>query len=525
MKKWQRALVLALSLMLVVAPMTGITGVAETASVYPLETDVKLTIWSRITSAASAYITSLSENAAVIAYQEATGIDVEFIHPISGQETESFNLLIATGTYPDIMCASSYAGGVAAAVLDGVYADLTDYLPDYAPNYWSFVENDPDFRKLASTEEGRFTTMYNYKNQYEPYYYRTQFRQDLLDEFGMEIPLTLDDYEAYFEAVKTNHPEMVPYALNNDGLECSILCAWNIGELRGNGSGCNWYVVDGKAKSGYYAPELKEYLELMHSWYEKGYISTDFITENPSTLFQTGEAASCSINGYGQYATMKELGIPMISGRYARINPEDQIHTLRRYWPNNGGDTYFSGAADEETLQVALRFVDYGYTDDGILLMNFGPKGVTWDEVDEDGFPLYNDNILNNPELPMNNAEEILRLHGTGWARYRYGDKYCMATNQKDPESWAYRERWGDDETVDNTYAMPPFTLSAEADERLAQIMTNVKTHANEMVLKYITGAADLALFDTEYTAVLESFGIQEAIDIYQQGYDTYMAR
>lgn len=55
--------------------------------------------------------------------------------------------------------------------------------------------------------------------------------------------------------------------------------------------------------------------------------------------------------------------------------------------------------------------------------------------------------------------------------------------------------------------------------------MTNVKTHANEMVLKYITGAADLALFDTEYTAVLESFGVQEAIDIYQQGYDTYMAR
>ena len=31
--------------------------------------------------------------------------------------------------------------------------------------------------------------------------------------------------------------------------------------------------------------------------------------------------------------------------------------------------------------------------------------------------------------------------------------------------------------------------------------------------------------FDTEYTAVLESFGIQEAIDIYQKGYDTYMAR
>lgn len=294
---------LALALLLVVAPLSGVTvGEAETEGIYPLETDVKLTIWSKITSAASAYITSLSENATVIAYQEATGIDVEFIHPVAGQETESFNLLIAIGTYPDIMCASGYAGGVAAAVLDGVYADLTDYLPDYESNYWPFAENAPDFKKLASTEEGRFNTMYNYKNQYEPYYYRTQFREDYLEEFGMDIPVTLDEYEAYFEAVKTNHTDVITY-----------------------------------------------------------------------TSMRTIRSTPC------------------------------------------------------------------------------------------DGFSLYNDNILHNPELPMNNAEEILRLHGTGWARYRYGDKYCMATNQKDPEAGAYRERWGDEVTVDSAYAMPPFTLSAEA--------------------------------------------------------------
>ena len=67
--------------------------------------------------------------------------------------------------------------------------------------------------------------------------------------------------------------------------------------------------------------------------------------------------------------------------------------------------------------------------------------------------------------------------------------------------------------------------LEADASERRAEIMNNVETHAKEMVLKYITGAADLANFDTEYTQVLKDFGVEEAIEITQAGYEAYLAK
>lgn len=519
MKVWKRFLSVSLLLALLVVPA------AQAESVYPLKDGGKLTIWCGLPGIAANYISNFSENIAYQVMQEAVGVQFEFIHPASGQATESFNLLVASGTVPDIMVQSSYVGGEAGGVLDGIYADLTDLIPKYAPNYQGYLDKSEEFRKLSTTPEGRIYATYSYKDMYEPFYIRSQFREDLLEKYGMRIPETLTEYEAFFDAVLADPDvDMAPFSLPNDGVSGAILCAWDVGIIQAS-SCASWYVVDGQVRYGYYVPEFVEYLRLMSQWYAKGYISKDFMTANPTTLFQTEKAACVVANGYEMYPACKELGIPITCGRYARHAEGDLIHTLRKYWHNNGGTTYVSGKADEKTVATALRVIDYGYTEEGILLWNFGPKGVTWDEADENGYPLYNDFMLNNPNYPIVNAEAILKPHGGGWSRFRFGDGICMAANQKDPDNWAYRARWGDDETVTTDYGIPPFTLSAEDDETIAQIMNNVDTHAKEMTLKYITGAADFANFDAEYTKVLQSFGIDQAIAIKQAGYDAYLAK
>lgn len=518
MKKRTRicALLLAALLTLAIAP-----ALAE--NVYPLQGDITLQVWCTLSSRASSYITNLGENPAVQAAEKATGIKLEIIHPASGQEKENLNLLVGGNKVPDIIVGDYYAGGAAAAVEDGVYLDLTDYVQQYMPCYYSYMQKNSDFYKLGTTEDRRVYGIYNYKDEFEPFYYRVQFRQDILDELNMKIPETIAEYEAFFEAVKEKYPEMTPFTLYKDGFDGPLMGAFNLGVIKA--SGCaTWYQVDGKVKHPYFEAEaLKGYLTLMHKWYEAGYISKDFMSTTTSDLYTKGQVAAASFNGYGFYATIQELKIPTNSGRYMRTDDQQHIHTLVKYWAQNGSVTYVSGKASKEKQIAAMRFLDWGYSPEGILTYNFGPKGVTWDEQDENGFPIYNDFMLHNEQYPISNAEYILRLHGNGWAHFRYGDKTGMAANQLDYSAWQYRERWGDDEFVDSEYALPPFALNSDDAQEVKRIMNNVNTYANEMVLKYITGSADLANFESEYMTTIKSMHIEDAIAIYQAAYDKYL--
>ena len=61
---------------------------------YPIRgKGVKLTYWAPIAEAAVPFISSYDENPAWRKVQEATGVDIEFIHPPVGTEKESFQLL------------------------------------------------------------------------------------------------------------------------------------------------------------------------------------------------------------------------------------------------------------------------------------------------------------------------------------------------------------------------------------------------------------------------------------------------
>lgn len=505
---------------------------AETTNPYYIGYDKPITVWMEFYSEVAKYMTNYSENKAIQWLQDYLGVNFEFIHPAVGEESSSFNLMIASGTIPDIMCALTkeggyYSGGPMAGVEDGVYLVLNDYIKKYMPNYSKVLE-DEEFRKLATFENGDIVALYNYKDMFEPYYVRVQFRNDYLKEFGMDVPCTVDEYEAYFAAVKEKHPEIYPFTLKKDGIEGTLMCAWDIGSIYGGDRDYRWFVnAEGKVQSPFMCPEYKEYLELMHKWYELGYISPDFMSDDPQNMLLTEKVAACSMNGYAAYPSYIELGLDITSGRYMRFNKDDHIHTLRRYWKCSGYDTFISAklAEDEEKLAAVLKVIDYGYSDEGIIFANFGPKGLSWDEVDpETGYPRYNDNIMNNPTYPVDIAEYVYRIHGMGWARYRLGDGVCMATNQANPDAWKYRERWGDDETVDNSFGLPPIKLSDEDDATVNKILNNVNTHAKEMTLKYITGAADLSDYDTEFTAVLESFDYEKARELVQKAYDAFLA-
>lgn len=483
---------------------------------YPVKKGGKVTVWMKFNTTTAKYYRNLSEHPVFKQIMQKTGIDIEFIHPPAGQESENFNLLVTSGSIPDISCEVTdyYPGGATKAVNDGVFADLTDLMPEYAPDYMYFMEKNGLFKKLATTNDGKIYCFYNYKDAQAPFYTHPQFRKDWLDEWNMKTPLTLDEYEAYFKKVK-EEKAVSPFILAPDGLELELLGAFDIASISQGGN--HLFLKDGKIHQTFYEPAFKDYLAKMNDWYKKGYISKDFTSvEDVSKDFATEKTGCVFGNDDVVYSMSKESGMKVINGSYPRLKGGQQYHGDIVYFPQNGGDTYIS--AKSPNKELAIQLLNYCYTKEGASIRNFGEEGTVWN-WGADGKPKYTDYALDNTKYPASDLDNVIRLHSPFLPAYRCGDDVGMIRNVKDPESWNYRASYQNDKTVDGAYAVPPLQLTkGEADE-VGKTMGDVSTYANEMILKLITGTESIDKFD-EFSQNLKDLGIERAIEIYQGAYD-----
>lgn len=491
---------------------------AKTFAMYPIG-DVTIRIWEPFSSAAAKYIDSYNENEAFIAAQERVGVKLEFIHPALGQEREQFNLLTTSGDLPDIMRVETYyPGGVQAGVADGLFADLTDLVHDHSPTYAMLLDNVEEFWRDATDADGRMLAYYLYKEadaSEEGDFERVQARIDWMQEAGIEVLSTLDDYEKFFDYILENKEGVTPFGLANAGYNTRFLTAWEM--LAG------WYVLDGQIHHFFYEPALGDYLTRMNQWYEKGYISPDFTSANNQQLFLAGE-----IGAYVGSTSTIGLSAPalgMVAGPqpYTRMYEGQQIHSPYRLFPNNSATTPTQISAKSKHIKEAMMFMDYGYTLEGCYTYSFGPYEKAW-VYGEDGLPQYTDYVLNNDRFAnVNDLGYVIRYH-TGLGFMRALDRDAQPVMTSYPEIRAARLRWMDDPNMDTDTVLPGFTLSEEATAERAEIMTDVETYAKEMILKFIVGAEPLSNFD-KYQQQLKDFGMERALELTQEAYEIYLSK
>jgi putative aldouronate transport system substrate-binding protein len=270
---------------------------------------------------------------------------------------------------------------------------------------------------------------------------------------------------------------------------------------------------------------FKNYLTLLNKWYSKGYISKDFASldgNSINTLFDTGEIGTFIGPIVANFNRCESQGIKVVSAPYPRLEEGQKLHfESANIWPTMPQmETIVAISKDCKNVEAALKFLNYGYTEEGAELYNWGVEGLNWDWVD--GESVYNDLMLNNENFGTEEASYIYKLHMA--AKLTFPDVECHANLLKSEAALASRMMWADDPNVDSSLQLPPFQLSAENQERLSEIMTSVNTYCSEMVLKFITGAESLDNFDA-YVEKIKAMGIEEAIQMEQEGYENYMGK
>lgn len=458
-------------------------------------------------------------------YQEMerrTGVHLEFEMVSSADYQTNFNLMIASGNLADMIYvgASYYAEGVDAAIDDGYFLDLTDLVDEYMPNYEKIRTSDIQYELLSTTDSGRLGAVYELRQSKQGPWLGLWIRQDWLDDLGLDTPVTFDDYHEVLTAFKNEKGATAPLILNFSGSDGEF------GTMSGGLNVLNSWQLDetGKVNFGPYMDAWKEYVTIMHQWYTEGLIDPDFM----ATDERTADMAKVVTGASGVFAALYTM--PSVyeaasedpNMNLAPVNPPvmnegDEGHIRLR-------DSYTSGntaiSADSENWEVALRWLDYLYTDEGALLANYGVEGDTF-EFDENGKPVFTDKILNNENgWTMTQTVASYLCPSAGIANWSDWTRELAGVPEKDQACYDVWSEFSDDWRLPSSV-----TLTQDESTERAALYADISTIVKEQTAQFISGALDIESNWDAYISALEASGMERAIEITQAAYDRYLAR
>jgi putative aldouronate transport system substrate-binding protein len=488
---------------------------------YPVtNSSVKLKYWLPMSNRVIQYVSNYSELPVFQELQKRTGVSIQFINPSFGQEKEQFNIMIASGDLPDIIQnADFYAGGLAKGYEDGVYIDLLQYIKKDAPDYYELINNSTVAQKQTYIEN-KVLAFYLIKEGNPPYH-RPILRADWLKEFGItNTPRTYNEWEAYFKAVLARKPGVAPMFINFGAANDMDLWMGAYDMLY------DWYVIDGKVTHFYDNQKYRDFLIKMNQWYENGYITKDFVSltteQQVTTLYDTGKLAA--YNGSVDNVRLRALPINMIQNVESAPNPRltvsQKLHSNIAMWPVDPALTVATAITTQcKDIENAVKLLNYGYTEEGHILYDYGIEGKTYSIVN--GEYKFTDFVLNNPDgLPVVTVNNMWKYHIA--PKHADPDIKTIPNIANDKEGVDWRLRWFDDPNVDDAYRMLPVILTPNELEEVTAIMVDVSAYADEMKLKFIIGAEPISNFGS-YTQRLNSLKFQRAKQIYQAAYDRLM--
>lgn len=487
----------------------------------------KLTMWC--VNYANKYVSNYGEIQAFQELQKNSGVEVEYQHPVVGQEAEQFNLLMASGNLPDIVEAewtTRYTGGLEKAISDGIVVPIQDHL-DKAPNYKKLLEENPELEKGTKSSDGKQLIFHSLKDDIKiNTYIGPQVRKDWLDKLGLPVPTTMDEWYTTLKAFKEQDPngngiaDEIPLADDKNMSFRHFAAAWGClkGEFYKNAKGEFVY--------GSIEPEYKAFLEEMHKWYEEGLIDQEFasITRKNVDANMTTEISGAFVGYLGSQTGNYIAAMRSSNPDYELVGAPWPIGPANKPYCATPGvarlTTYGYGAAitkNCKNIDGAMKYLDYCYSDEAFELQNWGIEGVTYTKGENGN--QYTDLILKNPE-GKSTVEAMVpyAVPSYGGTKMMDGDAY-VAFMHNEPAQKEASALWA---SGDNSLLLPSYCYTAEEARKISNIMGDITTYEDEMFTKMMIGTVPVSEFDN-YVEKIKQLGIDEAISLHKQAYERYM--
>ncbi|MBQ9269391.1 MAG: extracellular solute-binding protein [Oscillospiraceae bacterium] len=499
----------------------------ETIS-YPLDTDVSFSWYMSYPGIMDNFCEHpFDDYVAWKEWQERTGVRIEW-ELTSDIAAEAFQLRLASGDPTDVFMSALATSVTVDEMIDsGMILELHDLIQENMPDYMRYADEYPDFAESLGTEstEGNWGGLHKYSIN-SATTAGLVIRDDWLQQLGLEAPETYDELHDVLLAFRSEMGATDPLWINYTGfLPASCLAAGfdNIGCP--NGRGFPVYQVDGTVKFGPQEEGFREYIRLMADWYAEGLIYRDFVSytssdsQPPSDLIANGKCGvfSQTLDSFHQYDESAEgfsiRGIPDI-----RREKEQSLHFVSA--PMGVSNIVLCVSSACENPEVVLQAFNYDFTEEGILLMNYGVEGESF-EYDESGTPQLTDAVLHSflPDVSL----ALCYYTGTDM------NAYCGVTDNArnwmfyDDAQMGASKMWENKGTDDTAYNFPALcSMNTEETEQYNTYISDLNTYIFECALRWITGGEDVDDAWEGYLSTLESMGVEKVVAAEQLALDRY---
>jgi len=429
-------------------------------------------------------------------------------------EVLMFNLMVTSQQFPDIIQTSRENFDLYS---DEVFLPLEDLIERYAPNIARFFEENPDARRTAMASDGsiyfipRMTAATTAQGWF--------IRQDWLDELGLDMPATVDEFEAALRAFTTLGDNIVPFLCRHENINSLVMLY---------GVRYGWQIQpNGMVTYSRYHPQYRVAMENLARWYADGLIDQEIFTRGSGSrdqLFADNRGGAThdwfvSTAGFNYNASVLESA-PNFN-LVAMSPPANPFGVRAEMTSRPLAEPQGWGISNQnQFVRETMEYFDFWFSEEGRLLYQFGIEGEhwAWGEWEGERSPVVSEYMKTREGgLDMNNA--IWSIGGGIWIGaqqdFRFEAQWQTASAAAGMQLY-----------IDGDYMLPQFpqlSFTTEESDRISLLWPAIESRMLEQEQRWIRGTDPVndATWNS-YIEDLRTLGITEVLAIHQAALERY---
>ncbi|WP_283153794.1 ABC transporter substrate-binding protein [Guptibacillus hwajinpoensis] len=451
--------------------------------------------------------------------EDMTNVKIEWSNiPDDGYE-EKKNLMLASGDLPDAFYSAKFTDlDIVKYGQNGTLIPLEDLIEEHAPNIQKLFEKRPELKSMVTAPDGHIYTLPRAEEAglgAVPNF--MTINKSWLDELGLEMPTTLDEYHDVLVAFKEKDP-------NGNGKQDEVPLSFMFNFWTGNFGDMfaafnmpdnvdHRIVRDGEVIYTAVQPEYKEAIDYYHQWMEEGLIDKESFTQDVSQYFAKGKNEK-----YGSYIwwESEEVVGPELKDDYVLLPPlegpnGDKVVGRSNYSDYSRGE--FAITSANANPEITMRWVDQLYETKISAQINWGPIGTIFEEKDG--------------KLVLKEQSDDVVM---GELRQKVAPNGPVAILKEDFEETVEMEPRAKQrlEDLNSIYApyleeenYPQIFFSPDELDEINRLEVDIKEFTNQKKAQWLMEGGVNEEWDS-YNKQLEDMGLSRLMEIYQDGLDRF---
>mgnify|MGYP000950536349 CR=1 FL=1 len=417
-------------------------------------------------------------------------------------------LRITTNNLPDISLVAQK--DLVDYAKNGIFCNISENM-DRFPNFKELIEGPySDLQKLKVDGSFYGTPILC---RWQPRAGATaSIRIDLLEKNDISIPKTYEDFYQVLKKLKEIYPDKIPFTNRKGGsvsgtekiLECM---AYSLGSTFSSKLYPTYDDDKGKYMVGPANPEFKEVLSYLNRLYSEGLLDPDYASNTSDQWkekMSSGRALAYFDNaGFGQDFTIAlsekdpdaaVVPIPTMTNSFGQ--------TRNTFYDKNWPQSSYAISAKSKNLDVAVKLLDWYYSEKGCDITGFGVEGETFEY--QNGKPQLLTSVMdeyvheNSPSYAIQSALGIGYNSftpyvdaGGEWQMKQYTNKDSNKALTRFLEAYQNIEK---DPNMRELVLDPPFTR--EEAQRIKELVSVLQNMFMPEYDKYIMGITPVSEYD-----------------------------